>query len=122
MLSMKRVYDAPSKDDGFRILVDRLWPRGLSKEHAKVDLWEKDIAPTTGLRKWFNHDPEKWPEFKKRYRAELHANKESVDALRRTISDHAKVTLLYAAKDPRHNNTLVLVDVLGLPLARDKTD
>lgn len=113
MLSLKRVYDTPNPDDGFRILTDRLWPRGLSKERAKVDLWAKDIAPSGDLRKWFGHEPEKWTEFKKRYRAELDANKDAVDAVRQDISRHRKVTLVYGAKDTEHNEAVVLIDVLG---------
>lgn len=113
MLSLKRVYDTPSPDDGFRILTDRLWPRGLSKERAKVDLWAKDVAPSGDLRKWFGHDPEKWTEFKKRYRAELNANMDAVNAVRQDISQHRKTTLVYGAKDTEHNEAVVLLDVLG---------
>ncbi len=106
-IKIKRVYEKPGDEDGFRILVDRLWPRGLTKEKAAVDLWLKDIAPSTELRKWFNHDPEKWNEFKKRYFNELKENKAPVLVLK----DHLKnktVTLLYAAKDTDHNEALVL--------------
>jgi uncharacterized protein YeaO (DUF488 family) len=81
-LNIKRVYDAADTTDGKRILVDRLWPRGLTKEKAKVDLWLKEIAPSSGLRKWFGHDPEKWDEFKKRYSKELQENKETVSILK----------------------------------------
>lgn len=113
MLSVKHVYDAPSPDDGFRILTDRLWPRGLSKERAKVDLWAKNIAPSTELRKWFSHDPEKWAEFKKRYHAELRDNREAVDEVRRIIHQHHnKVTLLFGAKDAVHNQAAVLAETL----------
>lgn len=112
MLSVKHVYDAASRDDGFRILTDRLWPRGLSKERAKADLWAKDVAPSTELRKWFGHDPEKWEEFKKRYRAEIHGNKEAMDELRRVVSQHHNVTLLYGAKDSEHNQAVVLAETL----------
>lgn len=106
---IKRVYETPDAKDGFRILVDRLWPRGLTKEKAALDLWLKDIAPSTDLRKWFNHDPEKWKEFQKRYRKELKENKEAVD----TLKEHLKkgtVTLLYAARDEAHNEAEVLKD------------
>jgi uncharacterized protein YeaO (DUF488 family) len=77
-INLKRVYENPTKEDGIRVLVDRLWPRGLTKQKAKIDLWLKDIAPSTGLRKWFGHDPEKWKEFRKRYRKELKKNKEQI--------------------------------------------
>jgi uncharacterized protein YeaO (DUF488 family) len=106
-IKIKRVYEKPDEKDGFRILVDRLWPRGLTKEKAAVDLWLKDIAPSTELRKWFNHDPDKWKEFKKRYLNELKENKDVVAVLK----DHLRqktVTLLYAAKDNDHNEALVL--------------
>jgi uncharacterized protein YeaO (DUF488 family) len=106
-IKIKRVYEKPDEKDGFRILVDRLWPRGLTKEKAAVDLWLKDIAPSTELRKWFNHDPDKWKEFKKRYFNELKKNNDAVFLLK----DHLKnkpVTLLYAAKDSGHNEALVL--------------
>ena len=112
-IKIKRVYEKPGDEDGFRILVDRLWPRGLTKEKATVDLWLKDIAPSTELRKWFNHDPDKWNEFKKRYFDELKKNKAAVSVLK----DHLKkktVTLVYAAKDSDHNEALVLSDVFEI--------
>ena len=108
-IQIKRVYEKPDPKDGFRILVDRLWPRGLTKEKAAVDLWLKDIAPSTELRKWFGHDPEKWKEFQKKYLKELKENKEAVD----TLKEHLKkgtVTLLYAAKDEAHNEAEMLKD------------
>jgi uncharacterized protein YeaO (DUF488 family) len=108
-IQIKRVYEKPDPKDGFRILVDRLWPRGLTKEKAAVDLWLKDVAPSTELRKWFGHDPEKWKEFQKKYLKELKENKEAVD----TLKEHLKkgtVTLLYAAKDEAHNEAEVLKD------------
>ena len=107
---IKRVYEKPSPVDGFRILVDRLWPRGLTKEKASVDLWLKEIAPSTALRKWFGHDPDKWNEFRKRYLLELDQNKEQVILL----NEHLKcgtVTLLYGAKDQDHNEAVVLRDL-----------
>ena len=107
----KRVYEAPAKGDGARILVDRLWPRGLSKEKAQVDLWLKDIAPSTGLRKWFAHDAEKWQEFSRRYEAELERNDEQVAALREEAAK-GPVTLVYGARDTEHNEALVLKDFL----------
>jgi uncharacterized protein YeaO (DUF488 family) len=106
-IKLKRVYEKPDEKDGFRILVDRLWPRGLTKEKAAVDLWLKNIAPTTELRKWFNHDPEKWKEFQNRYIKEVEENKEAVSILRGHLKTGV-VTLLYASKDEVHNEALVL--------------
>jgi len=109
---IKRVYEKPDKEDGVRILVDRLWPRGLKKEKAKVDIWIKEIAPSTELRKWFAHDPDKWEGFIKRYRQELKKNKEQVSLLK----DHLKkgtVTLVYAAKDEEHNEAIVLKEMFS---------
>jgi uncharacterized protein YeaO (DUF488 family) len=106
-IKLKRVYDEPDPDDGFRILVDRLWPRGVSKNRAHIDLWLKDIAPSTELRQWFGHDPAKWRTFTARYARELKENKSVVDELLR----HAKaepVTLVYGAKDEEHNDAVVL--------------
>ena len=104
---IKRVYETPADDDGKRILIDRLWPRGLTKEKAKVDLWLKDIAPSTGLRQWFGHDPAKWPEFQKRYRQELDANTPVVAQLRDELKQgHA--TLVFGAKDEQYNDAAVL--------------
>ena len=104
---MKRVYEAPSPADGFRILVDRLWPRGISKEEAKVALWLKDIAPSHDLRKWFAHDPGKWPAFVKKYREELEAKGDLASVIREKAAGGA-VTLLYAAADAKHNNAAAL--------------
>lgn len=106
-VKIKRVYEAPGKADGIRILVDRLWPRGLTKEKAAVDLWLKDIAPSTELRKWFAHDPLKWDDFRKRYLKELKANPESVSRLREQLLK-GPVTLLYGARDEAHNEAEVL--------------
>ncbi len=106
-IKLKRVYAKPDPDDGLRILVDRLWPRGLSKRDARIDLWLKEIAPSTELRQWFGHDPAKWRTFTARYVRELKENKSVVDELLR----HAKaetVTLVYGAKDEEHNDALVL--------------
>ena len=102
-LHLKRVYEAPSADDGCRVLVDRLWPRGLAKEAARVDLWLKEIAPSDALRKWFAHDPEKWDDFQQRYYAELQENDAALEALHAQMKQ-GRVTLLYAAKDDTHNN------------------
>ena len=106
-INIKRVYAKPSDADGKRILIDRLWPRGLSKEKACVDLWLKDIAPSTELRKWFGHDPHKWDEFKQRYLKELKANSEAVEVLKQELSK-GKVTLVYGAKDEAHNDAVVI--------------
>jgi uncharacterized protein YeaO (DUF488 family) len=106
-LQIKRAYDAPSPQDGKRILVDRLWPRGLTKEKAKIDVWLKEIAPSAELREWFGHDPAKWSEFQARYKSELAANTTVVDQLRETIGV-GPATLVFAAKDADHNQALVL--------------
>ena len=106
-IKIKRVYEPPDKDDGMRILVDRLWPRGLTKEKASVDLWLKDIAPSTELRKWFGHDPDKWEEFKKRYLHELKGNGEQIQLLKDEM-EKGVTTLVYGAKDEEHNEALVL--------------
>lgn len=106
-ISIKRVYEQPSKTDGQRILIDRLWPRGLTKEKARVDLWLKNIAPSTELRKWFGHDPEKWSEFCKRYTSELDANISTTSQLREQLKKGA-TTLVYGAKDELHNDAVVL--------------
>lgn len=109
--SIKRVYEPAAKSDGYRVLVDRLWPRGLTKEKAAVDLWLKEIAPSTELRKWFQHDPEKWSQFQTKYKKELKENDEVVDQLKKEIKKH-KVTLLYGAKDEEHNEAKVLLKYL----------
>jgi uncharacterized protein YeaO (DUF488 family) len=106
-IKIKRVYEKPDKTDGTRILVDRLWPRGLTKAKAKVDLWLKEIAPSTELRKWFGHEPDKWAEFKKRYHAELKKNGEQAALLKEEI-EKGVVTLVYGAKDEEHNEAVVL--------------
>jgi uncharacterized protein YeaO (DUF488 family) len=107
----KRVYDPPAKDDGVRVLVDRLWPRGLRKENAAVTLWLKEIAPSAELRKWFGHDPARWTEFSRRYRAELTHNDEAVARLVALLAS-GPVTLVYSAHDVEHNQALVLADYL----------
>jgi uncharacterized protein YeaO (DUF488 family) len=111
-VKIKRVYEKPSKQDGKRILVDRLWPRGLTKEKASVDLWLKEIAPSTVLRKWFGHEPDKWKEFQKRYQDELKNNKEQVSLLKEQVKK-GPVTLVYGAKDEEHNEAVVLKEWLG---------
>lgn len=110
-INIKRVYEGPKKSDGKRILVDRLWPRGLTKAEAQVNLWLKDIAPSTTLRKWFGHQPSKWEGFKKRYSAELERNTEQVSLLERELRA-GKVTLVYGAKDQEHNGAIVLKEFL----------
>lgn len=106
-IRIKRVYEQLDKHDGRRILVDRLWPRGLTKEKASADLWLKDIAPSTELRKWFGHDPGKWEEFKERYLAELKGNSEQIRLLKQEL-DKGIVTLVYGAKDEEHNAAIVI--------------
>jgi uncharacterized protein YeaO (DUF488 family) len=104
---LKRAYDKPSESDGTRILVDGMWPRGVSKQEARIDIWLKDLAPSKELRKWFGHDPNKWNEFQSRYFQELQDHPEAVN----TIIDHTRkgpVTLVYAAKDTEHNNAVAL--------------
>jgi uncharacterized protein YeaO (DUF488 family) len=110
-IHLKRVYEEPSRSDGLRILVERLWPRGLSKQRAAVDVWLKQIAPSAELRRWFGHDPAKWAEFQKRYWAELEANPEAVNELRRKLRA-GPVTFVYAARDERHNGALALKEYL----------
>ena len=112
MIKMKRVYESPSSQDGLRVLVDRLWPRGLTKERAAVDLWLKDVAPSTELRKWFDHDPVKWKEFQVRYRNELREKKDALDLLKQKCGEQT-VTLVYGARDEEHNEALVLKKILA---------
>ena len=102
MIRLKRVYEEPATDDGLRVLVERLWPRGLSKERAAVDVWIKDVAPSPELRRWFNHDPARWDEFRRRYRAELGQKKDVVEELRQKCKGQT-VTFVYAAHDDEHN-------------------
>jgi len=107
----KRVYEEPSADDGFRVLIDRLWPRGLRKDAAALDLWLKDVAPSSDLRRWWNHDAARMEEFAERYRAEL-TDSPALDELRDAGRDHDQVTLLYAAHDPAVNHARILLEVL----------
>ncbi|MHB8404232.1 MAG: DUF488 domain-containing protein [Gammaproteobacteria bacterium] len=111
-IKLKRVYEAPVKTDGVRILVDRIWPRGLIKKQARIDYWAQDVAPSTKLRQWFGHDPGKWPEFKRRYHAELRHNKTGVAALKALLQQSASVTLVFGAHDEAHNNAVVLKSYL----------
>jgi uncharacterized protein YeaO (DUF488 family) len=113
VVKLKRVYDPPSPDDGKRILVDRLWPRGIKKDDARIDEWLKEIAPSNELRTWFGHDPSKWKEFKNRYIRELKTKQELVKRLRQEAKKNT-VTLLFAAKDTKHDNAVVLREVLSL--------
>jgi len=112
MIHVKRVYDKPSRKDGLRVLVDRLWPRGLTKQRAAVDVWLKDVAPSTELRKWFGHDPSKWRQFQTRYRKELGEKTDALQSLR-AMSAKRTITLVYGARDEEHNEALVLRSVLG---------
>jgi len=111
MIKLKRAYEKPSRSDGTRILVERLWPRGLTKERAALDLWLKDIAPSPDLRKWYGHDVALWPQFEKRYRAELRKRQDLLDLLRQKEREGV-VTFVYAAKDEEHNSALVLKEFL----------
>ncbi|AYB35652.1 DUF488 family protein [Chryseolinea soli] len=111
-MAIKRVYEPFSKTDGYRILVDRLWPRGIKKEDAHVDQWLKEIAPSTALRKWFNHEPEKWKSFLTKYKAELKGSA-ALDELLALLKQHKTVTLLYGAKDEQHNQAVALTKFIG---------
>jgi uncharacterized protein YeaO (DUF488 family) len=114
-IKLKRAYDPPIKSDGRRILVDRVWPRGIAKNDLQIDAWLKDLAPSTELRKWFGHDPTKWDEFKKRYARELEQRSEALEELlEMTRAGH--VTLVFSAKDTQHNNAVALRDHLELRL------
>lgn len=115
-IRLKRVYDPASSSDGHRVLVDRLWPRGVSKQRAKLDDWQKELAPSTELREWFGHEPSRFPEFRRRYVDELRCERSRLSELRRRARD-GTLTLVYAAQDAEHNEAVVLADVLrrGLP-------
>lgn len=118
-IRIKRVYEEPEESDGRRVLVDRLWARGLSKEKAKVDIWVKEIAPSTELRRWYGHDPEKWPEFKLKYAAELEANPARVEELVAEV-EAGTVTFLYSSKEDRLNNAVALKEYIE-SIIQDKT-
>ncbi|MCX8571310.1 DUF488 domain-containing protein [Aminobacter sp. MET-1] len=111
-IRIKRVYEAPSPDDGLRVLVDRVWPRGVSKQAAAVDLWMKEIAPSTELRKWFGHEPARWDEFRSRYLAELDGQHAQLEALR-AHTGKRPLTLVYSARDETHNQAVVLREALA---------
>ena len=110
-IKIKRAYDKPAAEDGLRILIDRLWPRGLTKDKAAIDHWFKEIAPSAKLRKWFSHDPDRWTEFRRRYIGELKAHVLQVDEIRK-LAKNGPITLVYAAHDELHNDAVVLRDIL----------
>lgn len=114
MVKIKRIYAPFTKEDGYRVLVDRIWPRGMTKPKAKLDKWLKEAAPSTALRKWFGHDPKKWIAFQSKYKTELKRNSSGLNALRKLRRDKKIITLLYAAKDERHNNAVVLQGLLKI--------
>ena len=113
MIKVKRIYEPPQSSDGFRILVDRVWPRGVSKERAKIALWLKEIGPSTELRKWFGHDPKRWSEFRKRYRQELRAKSELTSRIKQLEKEHRVVALVFSARDEERNQAVVLRDFLA---------
>jgi uncharacterized protein YeaO (DUF488 family) len=110
-VTVKRVYEPPAPNDGFRVLVDRLWPRGLSKDTAAFDEWMKDIAPSAELRRWFGHDPARWNEFRQRYAEEVGQHQDVLDDLRKRAR-HGPITLVYSARDETHNNAVALRDLI----------
>ncbi len=112
MIKIKRVYEESDTQDGWRVLVDRLWPRGVKKDATKIDLWMKDVAPSDALRKWFAHDPNKWPEFQKKYRAELKKKIELLAELKTMEKEHGTLTLFFGARDEERNQAIVLAAVL----------
>lgn len=114
-IAIKRAYEPAAQDDGVRILVDRVWPRGVSRDQLQLDAWCKEVAPSAELRKWFGHDPAKWEEFRERYQAELDDNVPALDVLREHIGTAKKLTLVYGAKDAQHNQAVVLRDYLKRP-------
>ncbi len=123
MIRVKRVYDPPEHGDGPRYLVERLWPRGVKKEDADLTAWLREVAPTTELRKWYNHEPERWPEFQKRYREELkdEAHKPALEELRQAAR-RGPITLVYAAHDEERNSAVVLKQLLAVPVAAQSDD
>lgn len=110
-IQVKRAYDEPGGDDGYRVLVDRIWPRGLTKDHLQIDQWIKEVAPTTDLRKWFGHDADRWGPFKKRYFKELASHGDEIHLLRQ-LAEKGRLTLVYGAKDRTHNNAVALKEYL----------
>lgn len=111
---IKRVYDAAEPGDGYRILIDRLWPRGVSRERARLDEWARDLAPSDALRRWFNHDPERFPEFRKRYREELRGRTDRIDELR-VRAGQGPLTIVYGARDTEHNDAVVVAELVRSP-------
>ena len=120
-IRLKRAYEPAAPADGWRVLIDRLWPRGVSRRRAQLDAWEKDLAPSTELRQWFGHEPSRFQEFRRRYKAELQSQRERLSALRRRART-GTVTLVYSAHDTEHNDAVVLAEVLrrGLPRTGDR--
>ena len=112
MINLKRAYEKPAPEDGFRVLVERLWPRGLKKEAVALDLWLKDVAPSPELRRWFGHDPGRWEEFRRRYFAEMRERRDLVKALREKIREKGTVTFVFAARNEEQNNAVALRDFL----------
>ena len=110
-IRLKRAYEPPAPDDGARVLIDRLWPRGVKKEDAAIDEWIKEIAPSTALRKWFGHDPERWQEFRRRYQSEIRQHPDELQRLR-ALAQRGRITLVYSAHDEAHNDAVVLKDLL----------
>ena len=108
---LKRAYEPPATGDGTRILIDRLWPRGITKKRAAIDQWMKDIAPSTGLRKWFSHDPARWDEFRRRYAQEVHKNSDLLEQLR-SLAQRGPITLVYSAHDEKHNDAVELRELI----------
>ena len=112
MIKLKRIFEEPLKSDGYRILVDRLWPRGLTKEKAKIDLWFKEIAPSNELRRWYHADLDKWSEFKKKYKKELNENKEALEELKKLVKQNKTVTFVYSSKIEEKNNAVALKEFI----------
>lgn len=112
MVRIKRVYEPAAKEDGYRVLVDRLWPRGMKKEAARIDLWMKDIAPSDTLRNSFHHDAMKWSDFQKKYQAELKTKKEWLAQLKKLEKEHGSLTLLFGARDSEHNQAAIIAEAL----------
>lgn len=121
MVRMKRVYEKPEKEDGWRVLVDRLWPRGVKKEAARMDVWMKEIAPSDALRKWFGHEPAKWAEFQKKYRVELADKAGLLAELRKMEKERGTLTLLFGANDEERNQAVVLAEVLQAKPAKNRS-
>jgi uncharacterized protein YeaO (DUF488 family) len=118
-VQIKRVYEPPSSNDGYRVLIDRLWPRGVSRQSAKLDEWMKELAPSTELRRWFGHEPARFEEFRRRYIAELRDERPRLTALRRRARD-GRLTLVYSAHDAEHNDAVVLAEILSRDLPKTR--